>query len=275
MFGLTDTLNNTYYFPVPEYGYKSVIELPWDIDVLDTGSHVVFDHGITYDKYRCDFDLLLTPAQQTNLNTLVKHSGRAVNTLVFTMNAACGFFPFTPLRGDGGPFTVALMITKSEIFQEEPFLYFRVSCSMRSMGAWPAYSLPAQIIEGNMYICGTFQVRFPQDWFDPEEDNGISNDVTENGNLNFIDRGLSAASWRTKMKFKWGTGTTAALLNNLLPSTRATWFNLGTTANYYAFGNDRGSSGSYAVTLIQDSLEFVHDGFNQFSFDLYVEYISG
>ena len=277
-FCLTDLLSNSYYFPQPEYGYTSTIIFSWDIDVLDTGNHVAFDNGYLYDIYRCDFDLLLTPAQQTQLNALVKTTGRAVNNLTMTMNTACGFFPFTPLRGDGGPFTVALEITKSEILQEEPFRYFKVSCSMWNQGAWPAYSLQTQIAEGSLYMASVSGLRFPTTWFDPTEDNGILHDVTENGSIDFIDRGKSAASWHTGMNFTWGTGTTAAFLQSLLNiNTRATSFNFTTQPYHYPFGNDKGSSVStnnYMIKLIQDSIEITHDTFNQFTFKLNTELVS-
>jgi hypothetical protein len=275
MFALTDLQSNTYYFPVPEYGYKSTIDFPWDIDILDTGNHVTFDAGYLYDKYRCDFDLLLTPTQQTQLNALVKNTGRAVNTLTMTMNATCGFFPFTPVNGDGGPFTVALAIVKSEVLIEEPFRYFRVSCSVWNMGSFPAYSLPAQIAEGSLYMCGISNLRFPTTWFDPTEDNGILHDITENGAIDFIDRGVSAASWHTDMNFTWGTGNTAAFLQALLNvNVRSTYFNFSTQPYHYAFGNDKGSQGNYMIKLIQDSIEFTHDTFNQFTFKLSTEYVS-
>jgi hypothetical protein len=191
------------------------------------------------------------------------------------MNAACGFFPFTPVNGDGGPFTVALAITKSEVLQEEPFRYFRVSCSMWNMGSFPAYSLPAQVNEGSLFMCGVSNLRFPTTWFDPTEDNGILHDITENGSINFIDRGLSASSWHTDMNFTWGTGNTASFLQALLNvNVRSTNFNFSTQPYHYAFGNDKGSQGNYMIKLIQDSIEFTHDTFNQFTFKLNTEYLS-
>jgi hypothetical protein len=79
------------------------------------------------------------------------------------------------------------------------------------------------------------------------------------------------------MNFQWGTGTTAALLNQLIANVngRTNKFNFSSNTNQYAFGNDKGSIGNYFITLIQDSLKITHDCFNQFSFSLSTEYVSG
>jgi hypothetical protein len=274
---LTDNNGNTVEVPVPEYGYKAVISLPFDIDTLDTGIKTVYAYDDTLDKYHCECDLILNETDMLAFNSWIKDAalGRAKNNCTMQMNANSGFFPFTPLHGDAGIFTVGILVSKSEKIQDNPFRYFKISISIFKQSTFPAYSLQSQINEGSLSIGTVNNIRFPESYFDSDEDNSIQSNVDESGTLNFIDRSRIASSWRTSMKLSAGTGKTAAILDYLINTARAGNFALTTQAYHYAFGRDKGSSSAYTVSLIQDSIEVTHELFNKFVFDLNVQYIAG
>jgi hypothetical protein len=261
---------------IPEYGYKSIIDLPFDIDTLDTGLKTMYAYDNTLDKYRCDCDLILDENDMTLFNEFMKTSGkgRAENDSVIDMNTGSGFFPFTPLRGDVGPFTVAVIINNTEKIQESPFRYFKVAISIFNQSTFPAFALPAEINEGSLSIGTVDNIRFPESYFDPDENNGMVYNITENGTLNFIDRGRVASSWRTGINLSCGTGKTAAILSYLI-GIRDGQFLLSTQPYHYAFGRDKQTSGEYTVSLIQDQISIINSAFNKFEFGLNVQYISG
>jgi hypothetical protein len=267
----------TVSIPVPEYGYKSIIDLPFDIDTLDTGVKTVYAYDSTLDKYHCECDVIMTPLDMAAFNDFIKnHSdSRALNNITMLLNANCGFFPFTPLHGDSGPFTVGLIVSKSEKIQDNPFQYFKVSIAIYKQGSFPAYSLPSQINEGSLSIGTVTNIRFPENYFDPTEDNGILYNVDESGSLNFIDRGKLASSWQTVFPVMAGTGKTAAILNYLINTSRSGVFQLSTQPGHYAFGADKEGAGTnYNVILIQDQIEITHTVFNRFEFPLTIQYQS-
>jgi hypothetical protein len=273
----TDNNGNTVDVTIPEYGYKSVISFPFDIDTLDTGIKTVFAYDNTLDKYHCECDLILNETDMLSFNSWMKDAalGRAKNNCTLQMNANSGFFPFTPLHGDAGIFTVGILVSKSEKVQDNPFRYFKISISIFKQSTFPAYTLQSQINEGSLSIGTVNNIRFPESYFDSDEDNSIQSNVDESGTLNFIDRGRIASSWRTAIKLSAGTGKAAAILDYLINTARAGNFALTTQAYHYAFGRDKGSNSAYTVSLIQDSIEVTHELFNKFVFDLNVQYIAG
>jgi hypothetical protein len=264
---------NSIELSVPGFGYRSIIGLPFDLDTLDTGMKTVYDYGTSLDKYSCEFELILTPVEQAALNDFIKNTNKSrAKACTLAMNTGSGFFPFTPLKGDAGVFTIALVITKSEKLTENPFRYFRTNIAIYNQSSFPAYTFQDQINEGSLSIGTVDNVRFPDNYFDPKEDNGILYSIPESGVLNFIDRGILASSWQTGINLSCGTGKASALLNYLVNTARANSFTLTTQPNHYAFGYDKGSSGTYNVNLIQDSIEVIHEGPNRFSIPLTVQY---
>jgi hypothetical protein len=279
-FQLDDGVGDVINLAIPEYGYKSIIELPFDIDTLDTGIKVIWAYDITMDKYRCECDLILNATDMTACNNFMKVAteGRAKNNITMTIDSNSAFYPFTPMHSNVGPWTVGIVITKCEKLQDNPFRYFKVSIAIYTsvyMGSFPFFVLPTQINEGSLSIAGVNNIRFPTSYFDSDEDNAILHNVSENGVLNFIDRGILAASWRTTMNLSCGTGVTANLIWMLVNTIRNGTFTLTTQPYQYAFGNDKGSSSSYTVSMIQDKIEIVHSAFNKFEFPLTVQYLAG
>jgi len=252
----------------PQYGYTSVINLPFDIERLSNGLYSVYDAGAAYDVRYCDCIFLLNATDTDSLLTFIDTTARGRSDITMTLSTNCGFFPFAPDRGDKGNFTVALEILSNEGVLASPYLYHRIGVRIINQGNYPAYEPPEQVSEGSLSIGSVDNLRFPPGWFKPDIELGVSGSMARDGRMLFVDRGAYADRHDNKFTLRCNQSKAAALLSYLTTNARANTFSLITQNNQYAFGMRSGSANSYTVRLIQDRLEVTHSGFNSFEINL-------
>lgn len=261
-YGATEVL-----LSVPEFGYQTDIKLPFDFIKLDSGSYNVRDEGTKYDKRSCKCSLILSPAEQASLNTLLNSTARG-KSLILTLPSGSGFFPFGPDKGDTGVFTVVILLEGTPSIQSSPFKYFRCDLTIFNTGVYPAYSLPTQIPEGVFTIGTISNCRMPQSLFEPAQSYGISVSFTESNRADFTDRGALFDSAATKFVQQCNQSKCAALLNYLTNTIRSGAFSVTSADNFYMFGSDQGSSDTYTVRMTSNALVIKHPRYNEFEASL-------
>lgn len=261
----------TCQIPVPSFGYRTIIKLPWEIQELDTGGIAIYDHGATatpvtkYDIRVCECDVLLSATDMATFTAWYSDAtkGRGRDTAL-EMASGSGFFPFGPDKGDVGSFIIALEMDRHASVGEAPWLFFPLTLRMTNTGSWPAYSIPTEVSEGSVTIGTIAANRFPPNFFSVDGRYGSFVDLTENATSNYINKGSGADWWRTRAGMVSNETKTAKIVDYLTGTCRATAFNVGLGANSYAFGIDKSDDGTYSVRLIQDAIELTHKRYNEF-----------
>jgi hypothetical protein len=269
---------DTLEISLPNLPYKSVIDLPFDIQRADTGLYYVYDHGSDADKYFCEADFILTPAEVTAFNAFMKNTGTSygrAQDLILRMNSASGFFPFTPYRGDKGDFPAWLEILQAPQVQDSPYLHFLLKSRIhKAAGSWPTYSnVPTGYADGGVSIGTVTGLRFPTDWFQHKANYEAFNAPSETNISSWVNKGGLADSYEAKGTFVFDTGKLNALIKYIAEVSRSSSLTLATDDNYYAFGMDKGDAGSYIVRMIQSQLVITHTDYNRFEMPLAFSYI--
>jgi hypothetical protein len=267
---------------LPSFGYRTTIALPFDIQELDNGAIAIYDHGATatpntkYDVRTCECDFLLSATEMALFTTWYKAaaSGRGVDaTLEMTTNS--GFHPFGPDKGDAGPFTVAIEMDQHASVGEAPWLHFPLTLRMTNTGSWPAYKAPDEVPEGGLTIGTVTANRFPPGWYKVDGRYGAFVALTQSAVSYYMDKGTGADWFRTKAGMVSNESKAARVIAYLTGTSRATALALVCGANSYPFGVDKEDDGTYSVRMIQDTIEITHKRYNEFEYDLTLEYISG
>ena len=271
-----DDGSNTIEVSVPLFGYKTTIQLPFDIQKLDDGSYGIFDNGASYDIRSCECEMQLNATEQNILNDFISDGtkGRAKD-IIITTNASSGFYPFGPDKGDVGPFTCTFEIAKHEGIGEAPYKYFKDQIIMVNTGSWPSYSIPTEVSEGQLTIDTIANNRFPPNWFEPDYRYKYAVSIEQNSTSQYIDRGANADSFITSFSMVSNQTKAAKTIERLVDTTRSVAFNIITVTNYYLFGRDKGSEGTYSVKLIQDKIVIQHNRYDNFEYELNITYLSG
>jgi len=266
---LDDGVNNI-DISVPVYGYRTFIDLPFDIVELSNGKHKIYDATSTYDARWCECQLVLSEADQAELTDFLSDSakGRASSTVVISLSAGSGLHLFAPDKGDDGPFTVAMEILNRTGIGVDPWLYFKDSLRIVNQGAWPSYTPPAEVADGSITIDTITALRFPPDWFNPEVRYTTVMSLGRDGTALFVDRSTGGDSFKTRATLVCTENKMAALIARLVGTSRAGTFSLTTGDNHFPFGYDKGDDTTHTVRLLQNQIVVTHYDYNRFSVDL-------
>ncbi len=266
-----DDGSNSFWMSVPVFGYKTYIVLPFDIVQQSNGLYSIYDAGSDYDVRYCDCEFVLDSNDQSQFNDFMSDSskGRADATITMTFqNSGCGFHPFGPDKGDDGPFTVTLTVLERMGVGYDPWLYFKNRVRIVNQDTYPAYTPPTEVSDGTITVDTITNMRFPPQWFSPDYKYKSEMSLGMNGVALFLDRSTNADYYRHNARWVCNESKAAALLARLVNTTRADSFNITTASNQYAFGYDKGSSGTYTARLIQNKIIVSHIAYDQFAFDL-------
>lgn len=257
----------------PEFGYQTELKFPFDFISMDNGTVVSRDEGSKYDKRICTCDCFLTAAQQAALNTLINTTARG-HDLTLLLPAGNGFHPFGADKGDDGPFTVALMLKSTPAIQQAPYRYFKCQLQMTNTGAYPAYARPSEVAEGELAIDNVTGLRMPPTLFVPSQVYGVNVGLTEASVSRYFNRGSGADFARTQFVLPCNESKCAALLYDLVTVARAGAFDVTSADSFYMFGVDHGSSDTYSVRLLSDTIVVKHNRYNEFELSMDLQRIS-
>lgn len=269
-----DDGTNSVALPCPRFGYKSILDFPFDSQELDDGTIDIYDHGASYDKRWCECAFELTQAQMESFASLIRTEakGRA-QKLTMTLSSNSGFHPFMPDKGDGSAFTVAVdIINQMQI--DEPFLYHLANVRIVNCGSWPVYSIPAETNDGtSIFQIGSIaNLRFPPNWFQPTVKYNYHTQIMEDGNVQQVNKQLGDY-YSTSIGMVCNETKAAKLIEYLAGTARATQFTMKTDSNFFAFGNDKSGNATYQVKLNDTRIECIHPRYNSFEFNLPLIYL--
>lgn len=271
----------TVNLPFPVLPYETIIKLPFDILRMDDSTFESgYDEGTIYDKRYCNLSFLLPAnddvyngsdiehyATQEELTTFIYTTARAKD-ITASFPVSCGFVPFGYDKGDTGPFTISAEFTGTPAIQQSPLKYFKCNMSWFNSGAYPAYSLPSQINDGQWTIGTITNCRMPQNMFVPDKKYSVSVIHTESSASRYFDRGSLRESPFVKFTQQCNSSKCAALLYYLTSVIRASTFSITTQDYYYIFGADHSSSDTYTVKLATNEIKIRHLGVDNFEIDL-------
>jgi len=249
--------------------YKTTIALPIDWQKSSNNLYYGFDHGSGYDVRFCDCKFIMTAAQGSDFVDFFSDNkkGRGKKITMTLVNES-GFFPFGPDKGDKGIFTVYLEIQNHKIIHDV-YLYYEVNCRIHNCGSYPVYTMPDQVDDSNnlFQIGPVSKLRFPPELFEPDTEYNQFAQIMEGGDAQIIDRQYGD-QFESTLMLHCNESKAAALIYYLTTSARANQFSIISDSNFYIFGMDKGSSGTYNVKMINDKIEITHVNYNYFTFGL-------
>jgi len=264
--------------PAPIFGYTTTIQMALDIQRLGDKQASTFDHGIAFDIRTFRGQLALNIADQLTFNDFLRtvgaDNGRAQD-LKLDMITDSGFFPLGPDKGDKGTFTVSFRATNKPGIGSGPYKHFPDQITMVNVAAYPAYSLPSEIGQGNLTIGTISGNRFPPDWFEANTRYSAHHTILQGQTANYVDQGVGADSYSNRFEMVSNHSKAAAVIDDLVTTQRGGTFNLIVPADSFAYGRDKSSSGTYVVQMLDEEIEITHETFNRFRYGLNLNYVSG
>ena len=261
-------------FRQPLFGYETTILLSVDMARNDTGRLSVFDSGggtQTLDIRQCACTILMDATEMAAFNAAFKDDstkGRARNVVISMYAGGSGFRPFGPDQSDKGPFTVTMEVLEEPAAMARPYKCFAVKLLLTNVGAYPAF-IPPTATEGAaspVTIGSVTGVRYPAGWFAAKLSTAQAALSTPGATAYWRDRGPGADRYETSATFKLSIGKAAAVINQLVSTTRAASFTLAVPAGSLPFGASKSSP--HTVMLAQDAIKMTHDRWNEINMPL-------
>ena len=246
----------------PEYGYVSTANLA--IEPVET-SHGwdTWNNGIEYDFRTCllsRFNLDEVVAYGLD-QFILAHRGES---LTMTLDSDSGFFPFGPDLGDTGDFII--QITDRKFGEFDQFKQYSKSISLLLETA-PAYTLPSVDRMHTLQIGSVLYLPYPQTGISPNLVPGIQTGVSYGGDGYSID--IQRRAHETSFTLQCNESLPAHLMAFLTGALgRNQDITIVAPDEYYLFGTENGSSGTYVCKLIQKKIECTHVENEQFEIPL-------
>ena len=214
-------------------------------------------------------------SQQIALSAFFKDAskGRGEN-VTMTLETGSGFFPFGPDLGDVGAFIVRLLSQDQSGRLGRPWNWFENGVQLVLVTAPGGYSLPSQVSEGSLSIGTVSGLQFVD--YAPKTIRNIQHQLTASGVPYSMDGRTTGDSCETGFTQICNQGKAAALAAFMVSSSgRASDITITAPANFFLFGADNGSSGTYTAKFLGSSpnektvsIKMTHEKFNQWQFPL-------
>ncbi len=266
---LQTNITANYIVNSPQWGYSTIIDLPFEIEKLDSGDYCIWDHGSTFDIRKCKCTFLLPLAMANSLLTALTTDslGRAA-TLTLILGSNSGFFPFGPDKGDSGDFTIRVLNFSPKSSIGHPADMFPIEVEFQNISTYPSYSLPTEIQEGDLQIGTIIGLRYPQGMHEQNFSFGIKPAITYGSDVYFIDSASNSDSHDSLMGMSLCQNKAAALINHLTGTVRYNSLSIIPPANSYLFGRLNSSTATYTCQWIDKQIEIQNPSFNNFVFNL-------
>lgn len=272
----------------PQYGYQVDARMPIITSRIKPFGYSFCDVDSTgsYDfRVLTGINLLLSASQKSTFNLLFNSLSGNIRCEKFILrlgNDPSGFFPFGPDYGDSGDFCVQLVSWAQGGMLFAPWKYFRDELAMVFCPdeTWPKpeYELPAEVSQGSFEIGSVDGLLQPQRGFKPVSQYNYSKvGLTRSGVPSVVDgKQFYCDAWETSFEQWCNPSKAAALMDFLTGATgRASAMNLVAGTNYYPYGIDKGSSGTFSSNLLGSEntgheivVSCKHVGVTRFSFPL-------
>ena len=276
--------SNSVVVDVPTWPYSCEIIMPISSIKDSQGSPTFFDPPASHGDDTLgtwDYRLLNTAtwripaAQQITLSAFFKDAtkGRGEN-VTMTLQSGSGFFPFGPDLGDSGDFVVRLLSIDQSGRLGRPWNYFENAIQIVLVTPPGGYSLPTQYNEGSLSIGSVSGLQFVD--YASKTYRNIQHQLTASGVPYAIDGRTSGDSYEVGFTQLCNQGNAAALAALLVSTSgRSADITIVAPANFYLFGADNASAGTYTAKFLGASpndktvsIKMTNERFNQWSFPL-------
>jgi len=262
-----------YTINTPLFGYESVLYLSLIPQKLTT-SWSIWDNGAVKDWRECSCTWLMNATLTNTLIDLMANDtkGRGIS-VTLKLGTASGFYPFLPDHGDAGSFGVRIKSFTPKPVQEVPWLYFATDVVMVEESN-PAYSLPAEVTEGDLQIGSISGLLQPQVFAKSSSNHGISTQTTRGGVNYTIDKTSNADRFETELRMGHNQSKAAALINHLAATVRDNQVEVYSGANNYLFGREKAGTAAFNCYMLNQNIKVKHSSFDLFDFSVLLGYVS-
>ena len=243
--------------PLALYGYKTIIAFNKQSVEKSNGTIGTFDTGLLYDRYICEFRLLLKESDADNLSNFYSSTDRA-ETLTLTPSG--DFTPFSPLKGLG-PFDVRILDFKEGgLKMDGAYKYFEYTIKMQNVGVFPAHSIPAQVNEGCLNIGSISDLRYPMNGITQKTKYKIGSISKYGKSVNLTDWTEEADSNQATYDLTLRRGNMGALLDEIVNTVRFGNLTIETSKPFGPINSD-----IVTAKLLNSKLEITHEGHERYT----------
>lgn len=260
---------NTLEMPSPEFGYEVEITQALKWGTTSDGQYVAWDNSYSqsnkriYDKRVLkNLSFIVDYSKQNEAHSFFSSAikGRCENITLRLDSIRKGFFPFGPDLGDTGDFVCRIINVEQGGLRLSPFRRFGTNLEIVLVSA-PAYSIPSKLSEGS-FTFGTIDgLQYPQGAFDLNVIRNNRTDLTQTGAPYSIDGDSSADNWEMNFSMELHPINASRLFDYVTSTVRANDFTIQTPANYYMFGAQKGSSGTYTCKQLTNPINVKHESY--------------
>jgi hypothetical protein len=250
----------------PEIGYQVELQMAISIIELSNKKYGMWDNGSSYDTNILRINsLLLDPTAQDQLSDALT-SGDPLFTMTLDLETDRGFFPAGPQHGDSGTFALKLLNRDTSEWLDDPYGYFR---NIMEFTVKPnqVYTLPTLCSEGSFTIGDVTGLRYPPEGFRIKNKYAYDAISGRNNNASGVDDGIDIQECNFDLICN---NCNASRIVEYLSGEygRINRFNLISQSNYYSFGIENGSSGTYPVKILKPNIVMTHENDNVWSIPL-------
>ncbi|HET8686620.1 MAG TPA: hypothetical protein VFM18_08145 [Methanosarcina sp.] len=241
----------------PEIGYQVELQMAISIVELSNKKYGMWDNGIAYDTNILRVNsLLLDPTAQKYLSDALT-SNDPLFTMTLDLESNRGFYPAGPHHGDSGTFDLKLISRDTSEWLDDPYGYFRNTLEF-TVKPNQTYTIPSLRTEGTLSIGEVTGLRYPPEGFRIKNKYAYEAITGHNNNTSGIDDGSDVQECNFYLICN---NENAANLINFITGVdgRINRFNLVSQSNYYSFGIENGSSGTYPVKILKQNIIMTHE----------------
>lgn len=242
----------------PEYNYTTTSHLAISITKTMAG-YKIWDNGISNDYRTCSIDRFYIDSTQSKSidDFILANRGENINLV---LPEGSGFFPFAPDKGDYGTFVVKIIDRKFGQFDQ----FSRYSKSLELLLVTPpSYEFPEISQQGSFQIGSVDGLLYPQLGIDVETQYGIGTGISYGGDAYSVD--IKRNVYTAEFTQQCNTSLASYLMAFITGATgRDSDITVVAPTNYYLFGIQNGSSGTYTCKITQSVIECKHVGNEQF-----------
>ena len=259
--------SSNYDVSLPIWGYKTTIKPALIHTPILPRGYAIWDNGVSFDQRICECTFLMDDVTTQKLSNVFTDydKGRGID-ITMDLTDAAGFYPFGPDHGDAGSFDVRMLDIQIGASKESPWSYFESKIKLLELSK-PAYSLPAEVDEGDDFAIGAVnKLRYPPDFPLPKTAHLMKTNVSYGGVPYTIDK--ESEEHITILPMVCNQSKAAALIDHLVNDIRDNFFDIVGDDYSYLFGNDLNHQDEFKCLWLNKILEITHTRFDEFSFDL-------
>lgn len=261
---------NAITIPMPNSGYRTSIEMAFDLLELSNGSNVARDESRTYDQRVCDLDFILNDVEQAALSGFLNSTARG-NPITISIPSNAEFYPFAP-DYNAKQYSVVMVENGTPKVTYSPLRYFKGKVQATLVAPPVTYSIPSSGDSDGPVAFDTnaASIRYPIDLFSPVERQSYDVQFSENNTVKLVDKTTGYENKNSAFKVTTTKNNAARIVDRITAGVRTGQYKLDKYDYSYPFGPGYAASYVY-FKLASNKLEVVHSSYNEFELTLNVK----